>query len=395
MSSQDINPENINDFDLPYDVTIGDGSLNTNSDSLNDTYADVHFQQREYDRGDGQDGQSDVMFNIDPDNHFHASLPTDTKYYSDEQFVREVKSVSDLSFIHFNARSLNKNIQKIKDTIIAISETWAEADTIDGFTISGYEAFHIVRGQRKGGGVALYVHCRFNCAIRAVKCKVVEQLFECVTVELDLKKHTNITVSCVYRTPGSDVDLFCESLDVVPRKSMFICGDFNIDLMKYETHNGTKRFLDCMYGLGLHPLIDRPSRITTHSCTLIYNIFTNQINYSIRSGLLINDITDHLPIFALCNYEIENKKDDPVKYVRKLKNENVSLLIESLSQELWNNVFQRDDVNVAYINFIETFSKLYYLHCPVKKAHAKGISKKSWITNGLKNACRKKNYLYM
>ena len=138
------------------------------------------------------------MFNIDPDNHFHASIPTDTKYYNDEQFVRDVKSVSDLSFIHFNARSLNKNIQKIKDTIddlklsfdiIAISETWAEADTIDGFTISGYEAFHIVRGQRKGGGVALYVHRRFNCAIRAVKCKVVEQLFECVTVELDLKKH--------------------------------------------------------------------------------------------------------------------------------------------------------------------------------------------------------------
>ena len=163
----------------------------------------------------------------------------------------------------------------------------------------------------------------------------------------------------------------------MPRKSMFICGDFNIDLMKYETHNGTKRFLDCMYGLGLYPLIDRPSRITTHSCTLIDNIFTNQINYSIRSGLLMNDITDHLPIFALCNYEIENKKSDPVKYVRNLKNENVSLLIESLSQEMWNNVLQSDDVNVTYINFIETFSKLYNLHCPVKKAHAKGIYIKS------------------
>ena len=172
------------------------------------------------------------------------------------------------------------------------------------------------------------MHRRCNCAIRAVKCKVIEQLFECVTVELDLKKHKNITVSCVYRTPGSDVefvDLFCESFeqiftDVVPRKSMFICGDFNINLTKYETHNGTKRFVDGMYGLGLHPLIDRPSRITTHSCTLRDNIFTNQINYSIRSGLLVNDITDYLPIFALCNYEIGNKKNDPVKYVRNLKN---------------------------------------------------------------------------
>ena len=66
MSSQDINPENINDFDSPYDATIGDGSLNTNLDSLNDMHADVHFQQREYDHDGGQDGQSDVMFNIDP-----------------------------------------------------------------------------------------------------------------------------------------------------------------------------------------------------------------------------------------------------------------------------------------------------------------------------------------
>ena len=54
---------------------------------------------------------------------------------------------------------------------------------------------------------------------------------------IGLKKYKNIIVSCVYRTPGSDVDLFCESLeqiftDVVPRKSMFICGDFNIDLIK-------------------------------------------------------------------------------------------------------------------------------------------------------------------
>ena len=57
-------------------------------------------------------------------------------------------------------------------------------------------------------------------------------------------------------------------------------------------------------------------------------------------------------------------------------------------------MLQSDDVNVAYINFIETFSKLYNLHCPVKKAHAKGIYKKPWITNGLKNACRKKNGLY-
>ena len=52
----------------------------------------------------------------------------------------------------------------------------------------------------KRKGLALYVHRRFNCAIRAVKCKVVEQLFECVTVELDLKKKKNITELCLQNT---------------------------------------------------------------------------------------------------------------------------------------------------------------------------------------------------
>ena len=41
----------------------------------------------------------------------------------------------------------------------------------------------------------------------------------------------------------------------------------------------------------------------------IHKLCLVQLNYySIRSELLMNDITDHLPIFALCNYEIEIRK---------------------------------------------------------------------------------------
>ena len=79
MASQGTHPQNINDFDfLTYDSTLGDGSFNTTSDSLNDTF--VNFQQHEYDHDGGQNVQSDVMFNIDPDNHFHASIPRPYRY---------------------------------------------------------------------------------------------------------------------------------------------------------------------------------------------------------------------------------------------------------------------------------------------------------------------------
>ena len=57
-----------------------------------------------------------------------------------------------------------------------------------------------------------------------------------------------------------------------------------------------------MYSLGLYPLIDRPSRINNHSSTLIDNSYTNAKEYNNVSGILVNDITDHLPSFAFCDY---------------------------------------------------------------------------------------------
>ena len=184
-------------------------------------------------------------------------------------------------------------------------------------------------------------------------------------------------MNCVYETPGLDIDLFCESIEQFVYA--FVCGDFNVDLLKHDTHSGTKPFLDCMYGLGLHPLMDRPSRITTNSCTLIDNIFANQTNYFVRTGLLINDISDHLPTLTFCNYEIDKQKCDTFKYARNVKDDKVFLLIESLRQEKCDNVLQTDDIILACTNFVSRFSTLYNHHCPVEKVMIKQTCKKNLV----------------
>ena len=130
-----------------------------------------------------------------------------------------------------------------------------------------------------------------------------------MSVELTIKNHTNVVVNCIYRTPGSPIDTFCENLelnlnDVKSIKTIFMCGDFNINLLKHETHNTTKQFLDKMHSLGLYPLIDKPTRVTDSSTALIDNIFTNELRFNLTSGIMFNDITDHLPIVGLCEYNI-------------------------------------------------------------------------------------------
>ena len=88
-------------------------------------------------------------------------------------------------------------------------------------------------------------------------------------------------------------------------KTIFVCGDFNIYLLKNNNkgnNKGTQHCVEVLFSLGIYPLIDKPSRITDSNATLIDNIFTNELNSYITSGLLINDISDHLPVFCVCSY---------------------------------------------------------------------------------------------
>ena len=78
-----------------------------------------------------------------------------------------------------------------------------------------------------------------------------------------------------------------------------IMGDFNLNLINFQHHQTTGEFLDGLYSNMFIPLITRPSRITCHTATLIDNVFFNDFFDRSRSGLLISDISDHLPIFFL------------------------------------------------------------------------------------------------
>ena len=175
---------------------------------------------------------------------------------------------------------------------------------------------------------------------------------------------------------GSDINRFCEHI-----YQLFTYANPSKTLFFVETLTGTKRFLEFMYCQGLYPLIVRPSQITINSCTIIENIFTNQINYSADSGLLTTDICDHLPMFVLCKYKLETNNSKTFRNVRSLKEDNALMFKESLKQEQWESVLRSDDVNIAYANFINTFNTLCNLYCKVKKVKIKDTCRKNFGCN--------------
>ena len=68
----------------------------------------------------------------------------------------------------------------------------------------GYDAFHTVRNNKRGGGVALYVSIvtqELACKLLYCKSFVVNDILECVTIEILLAGQKNVIVTCVYRSP--------------------------------------------------------------------------------------------------------------------------------------------------------------------------------------------------
>ena len=110
----------------------------------------------------------------------------------------------------------------------------------------------------------------------------------------------------IYRHPSIDfTDFNCNYLNKLleniskEQKSVFPLGDFNVNVLNYNEHNQTNKFLDYLASNSFIPLILQPTRITSHSNTLIDNIFSSVTDPDITSGNLTATISDHLPQFSI------------------------------------------------------------------------------------------------
>ena len=75
---------------------------------------------------------------------------------------------------------------------------------------------------------------------------------------------------------------------------VFIIGDFNINILNHNLNTNIKYVIDAIFSLGLHPLINKSTRISDHTHSLIDNIYCNKKKNPILNGILINDISDIL-----------------------------------------------------------------------------------------------------
>ena len=133
-----------------------------------------------------------------------------------------------------------------------------------------------------------------------------------VFIELWRRSCTNqkYIVGIMYYLPlylSDDVRFFTKEHTVVlsilstRSKSVYVCGDYNIDLLKIGSNNDYCSFYEKVLFSSFAPQITLPTRMCDTASTLIDNVFSNVIDKDHTCGILVRPISDHQMYFCILN----------------------------------------------------------------------------------------------
>ena len=366
----------------------------------------------------------DVMTSIDKNPNLRSididlQLPiaTNFKYYSAHDFhsskdIQSSLTSKSFSALHHNIRSIGANFEFLHQlladmnhsfSIIGLSETKIRQgkDQILSTDIRGYQ-FLSQPTLSEAGGVGFFINNNLSFIHRTELC-CSEQEFESLFVEIEVPHQHNIVCGVFYRHPKSKLD---KTLDFIYKaaekinregKYCLLMGDFNIDLIQFDTHPETEEFVNTLESYSFHPHILKPTRITDHSATLIDNIFFNSLEHHAISGNVLSGISDHLPNFIIINKLSALPKNFKI-YRRNYSSIDKDSLAAEFSNIDWNEILPTNGANASTIfqSFYNVVSKIIDKHAPVYKLsrkEAKSLAK-PWITLGIKKSIKVKQKFY-
>ena len=169
------------------------------------------------------------------------------------------------------------------------------------------------------------------------------RLFQALWIEISFVKKKNVICSVMYRQHNSPDHFQSHFEDTIEKlistgKQLYIIGDFNIDLLKFETTRYSHDFLVALQNCYLTPTIDKPTRIRNNSATLIDNIFVNNPKQVQFSGNLITDLSDHFAQFCIMKSVREKPTNFQNTKVRDYSQFTADRFNYDLSQVEWSSV---------------------------------------------------------
>ena len=134
-------------------------------------------------------------------------------------------------------------------------------DDLDLFILPGYHRPIALNRPNEdgGGGVALYISSEYNFKVRE-DLTYNSNESQCLFTEAD-RNNISVLIGVSYKPPSANIESYSQSLsDILDKldncsKKCFLAGDFNIDLLKCESHIETNSFFNRLLTYSFFPTI--------------------------------------------------------------------------------------------------------------------------------------------
>lgn len=308
-------------------------------------------------------------------------------------------------------RILNLNIQSIRGktgeiehllsetkhryVTLVFTEHWLERGEFDAVHIDGYRnAACYSRSNKKHGGVCIFVHSNYNfIELDEYKHGVLESDFECCAVEIEQIK---TIVVAVYTSPNGNFDNFLGGLEKILLKlaarvkySIFICGDFNTDILRHTSRS--EKFLDLIHCFGF----SCSNRLPTRGVSCLDNILVNNDDTCfLRTSIIACSFSDHdaLSLSALTERGLDGGGGGGYR-TRVYSRDSVRRCCYEMSACDWREVYSSDDVDESFGHFLQILLYFHEKYFPLKLFEIKS-KHKTWITRGIRISCKRKKDIY-
>ena len=167
--------------------------------------------------------------------------------------------------------------------------------------------------------------------------------------------------------------------DILPNLRKGDCADACANL---PTHSS--RLLEVYNLFGFQQLIDRGTRETLTSNTLIDHIATTNKSNIVTFGVHETSISDHYMVSCVRKFRGASRRQHKNISTRQLKNFNSADFIHDLLSIDWNGIVNNnDDVNLIVEQWTSSFSLILEKHAPLRERR---VSDKfcPWLTKDLK-----------
>ena len=305
--------------------------------------------------------------------------------------------------------------QDIHFPVICIQETWLNDNSrLPLISLNGYQTFHSNASSSTHGGLITYVDEKYDVSV--IKKIEMSTIWDGLFLKLKHEEMQNeVIIGNLYKPPRNNNDIanisaFIEEIEPIlqdinsQNSEVFICGDFNTNILKINDEKYFADFLDTMLAYSFYPQITFRTRLNnTSGATLIDNIYcklSSRLNETM-SGIITDPMSGHFPYF-MCMNITETKNNKKPRLIKKRINNKIAMdnmlnemTTTDISQPFDNNILL--DPNHNYEKLHDHVKALRDIHMPLRyeKFHKHRHKKNQWITYGILRSIKYRDQMYI